>query len=86
MAGRAGKGTEDQAPSVVASTPIFGIEFCMGIAFTTLLYLKFYRISGILEWIMAFLVNFYFWAFVGFLILPAEERGEGNNKETPLLR
>lgn len=72
--------------SVVASTTIFGIEFCMGIAFTILLYLKFYRISGILEWVMAFLFTFYFWAFAGFLVLPAEEGGEGNNEETPLLR
>ena len=72
--------------SVVASTTIFGIEFCMGIAFTILLYLKFYRISGILEWVMAFLFTFYFCAFAGFLVLPGEEAGEGNNEETPLLR
>ena len=72
--------------SGVASTTIFGIEFCMGIAFTILLYLEFYRISGILEWIMAFLFTFYFWAFAGFLVLPAEEGGEGNNEYTPLLR
>ena len=72
--------------SVVASTTIFGIDFCMGIAFTLLLYLSFYRISGILEWVMAFLFTFYFWAFAGFLVLPAEGAGEGNNEETPLLR
>ena len=72
--------------SVITSTIIFGIEFCMGIAFTILLYLRFYRISGILEWVMAFLFTFYFLAFTGFLILPAEEGGEDINEETPLLR
>ena len=71
---------------VVASTTIFGIEFCMGVSFTTLLYLEYYRISGILEWVMAFLFTFYFWAFVGFLVLPDEEGGEGIDEETPLLR
>ena len=49
--------------SVIASTTIFGVEFCMGIVFTILLYLKFYRISGILEWVMAFLFTSYFSAF-----------------------
>ena len=63
--------------SVVASTTIFGIDIGMGIAYTILLYLEFYRISGILEWVMAFLFTFYFWAFAGFLILPAEEGGKG---------
>ena len=72
--------------SVIASTTIFGIEFCMGVTFTILLYMNFYRISGILEWVMAFLFTFYFWAFAGFLILPDEEGGEGINEETPLLR
>ena len=72
--------------SIVASTTIFGVEFCMGVAFTSLLYLEFYRISGILEWVMAFLFTFYFWAFAGFLVLPSEEGGEGSNEETPLLR
>ena len=35
---------------------------------------------------MAFLFTFYFWALAGFLLLPAEEGGEGINEETPLLR
>ncbi len=72
--------------SVVVSTTIFGVEFCMGIAFTILLYLKFYRISGSLEWAMTFLFTFYFLAFAGFLMMPAEEGAEGINEETPLLR
>ena len=80
------KGLKIRRESVVTSTTIFGIEFCMGVAFTTLLYLKFYRISGILEWVMAFLFTFYFWAFAGFLVLPTEEGVEGINEETPLLR
>ena len=71
--------------SVVASTTIFNIEFCMGIAFTILPYSKFYRISGKLEWVMTFLFSFSFWAFAGFLILPAEEGGKDNNEYTTLL-
>ena len=47
------KGLNIRRQSIVVSTTIFGIEFCMGIAFTILLNLKFYRISGLLEWAMA---------------------------------
>ena len=76
--------------SVIASNVIFGIEICLGVVFTVLLRLGFYRISGIVEWVMAFLFTGYFWAFWGFLTLPGKEggegEGEGEGERTPLLR
>ena len=59
-------GREEQAKelkirsqSIVASNIIFGREFCIGIVYTMLLFLKFYRIGGMLEWVMASLLTFY---------------------------
>lgn len=56
----------------------------MGIAFTISLNQKFYRIGGILGWVMASLLTFYLSALPGFVILPTEEGGEGINEEIPL--
>ena len=72
--------------SVIASNVNFGIEICLGVVFTVLLRLGFYRVSGIVEWVMAFLFTGYFWAFWGFLTLPGKEGGEGEGERTPLLR
>jgi len=45
-----------------------------------------HRISGIVEWVMAFWFRFYFWAFAGFLVAP-EEKAEGRmDEKTPLVR
>lgn len=63
-------------------------ELILGIAFTVLLRMGFYTVSGIVEWAMALLFTIYFWAFVGFL-LGEDEEGEVEGEEgerTALLR
>ena len=72
--------------SAVGNTIIIGMQFCMSVAFTVLLYMKFYRISGILEWVMAFLFTLYFFSFSGLLMVHREEEGKAMDEETPLLQ
>lgn len=42
--------------------------------------LHFWRVSGILEWIMAFTGAFYLWAFVGFVRVPEEGIDEAERR------
>lgn len=74
--------------SVRVSEVLIVTELILGIAFTVLLQMSFYTVSGIVEWAMAFLFTFYFWAFVGFLLEEEEEgKVEGEEGErTALLR
>ncbi len=71
---------------IVISNSLFLMEVCLGVAFTGLLSMNFYRISGIVEWVMAYWFTFYFLAFAGFLVVPEEEAEARMNEETPLLR
>ena len=68
---------------IIASSTLFLTEAIIGICFTAFLWTGYYRVAGILEWVMSLLFTGYFWAFVGFLI-PCEDSATA--EETPLLR
>ena len=53
--------------SCVFSNSLLVIEVLLGSSFTGLLWLGQYKSGGIVEWTMAFVFTFYFWAFVGLL-------------------
>jgi hypothetical protein len=44
----------------------------------------YYRVSGVLEWIMAFTGSLYLWAFIGFVSVP--EDGIDEEERRALLR
>lgn len=70
-----------------ASNAFLAVEVGLGVAFTVLLWLGFYRTAGIVEWVMAFGLTFWFWAFWGFLLEGEEDREDvGMGEESPLLR
>jgi len=60
------------------------VDFCLGVAFYTFMRSKYWRIAGILEWIMAFTGTLYLWAFIGFMSVP--EEGIGDEEREALLR
>ena len=68
---------------ILASNSLFLIEVIIGIGFIAFLWTGYYRVAGILEWVMSLLFTGYFWAFAGFLI-PYEDSATA--EETPLLR
>ncbi len=80
------KGNKLLRRAIVISNSLFLMEFCLGVAFTGLISMSFYRISGIVEWVMAYWFTFYFLAFAGFLVVPEEEAEARTKEETPLLR
>ncbi|KAF2088616.1 hypothetical protein K490DRAFT_56011 [Saccharata proteae CBS 121410] len=67
-----------------ASAIIVLIEVGLGVAFVALMYTGYWRLSGILEWTMAFVGSFYVMAFVGFVAVPPE--GIDERERDPLLR
>ena len=79
------KRNEPLRRAVIVSNFFFLLEFGLGVVFTALIWTGFYRICGIVEWVMAFWFTFYFLAFVGFLVVPEETQGDVD-EETPLLR
>lgn len=52
----------------------------LGVAFYTLMQLDFWRVSGVLEWTMAFTGAFYLWTFVWFLSVPEDGLDEGERQ------
>lgn len=58
--------------SCVASAAIVVLDFVLGVAFYTLMQLYFWRVSGVLEWVMAFTGAFYLWSFMGFVSVPED--------------
>ncbi|KZF20069.1 hypothetical protein L228DRAFT_285445 [Xylona heveae TC161] len=69
------------------SNALVVIECCLGVPFFVLQWISYYRVAGILEWIMGFVFGLYLWAFVGFLALPDETYAHARLEETaPLLR
>lgn len=70
---------------IIVSNSIFLIEILLGACFVAFLWTDHYRIAGILEWILSFVLTGYFWAFAGFLIPCGDAAAEGE-EETPLLR
>lgn len=65
---------------VRGSVALLLVEVGLGVAFTVLVWGGWYRVGGIVEWVMAFTFTFYFWGFVGFLMREKEE-GKGENGE-----
>ncbi|OCL13231.1 hypothetical protein AOQ84DRAFT_283540 [Glonium stellatum] len=51
----------------ILSAMTISIDFCLGVAFYSLMRSEHWKIAGILEWIMAFTGTFYIWAFIGFV-------------------
>ncbi|KAK8183510.1 Frag1/DRAM/Sfk1 [Phyllosticta capitalensis] len=67
-----------------ASAAIVAIEVILGVAFTALMYMSYWRTAGVLEWTMAFIGCFYMLAFVGFVAVPPE--GIDARERDPLLQ
>ncbi|KAF2445450.1 hypothetical protein P171DRAFT_520236 [Karstenula rhodostoma CBS 690.94] len=63
-----------------ASAVIVFLDAGMGFAFYTLMQTEYWRVSGVLEWAMAFTGATYLWAFVGFLRVPGEGGGGGDRQ------
>jgi len=59
-------------------------DFGLGVAFYYFMSVGYWRIAGILEWVMAFVGAFYIWAFVGFVSVP--EDGIDDSEREALLR
>lgn len=68
---------------IIFSNTLLIIEVVLGICFTALLWTGYYRVAGILEWVMSFLFTGYIWAFIGFWN-PSDDSAAA--EETPLLR
>ena len=54
--------------SCVFSNCLLIVELFLGSTFTGLLWTGQFRSAGIVEWVMAFVLTFYFWAFIGLLV------------------
>lgn len=59
-----------------ASVVLLAVEVGLGVAFMVLLGGEWYRVGGVVEWVMAGFFTFYFWAFWGFLVEGGGEVGE----------
>lgn len=55
-------------------------DFCLGVRMYGFMYAEYWRVAGILEWIMAFTGAFYLWAFVGFVSVPKKGIDEGERQ------
>ncbi|KAF1979617.1 hypothetical protein BU23DRAFT_496338 [Bimuria novae-zelandiae CBS 107.79] len=64
----------------IASAIIVFLDAGLGVSFYTLMQLYFWRVSGILEWVMAFTGAFYLWVFVGFVSVPAHGIDEAERR------
>ncbi|KAF6238899.1 hypothetical protein HO173_002771 [Letharia columbiana] len=78
------KGNELLRRSCVFSNSLLVSEVLLGSTFTGLLWTGQFKSGGFVEWVMAFVFTFYFWAFIGLLALPDEKRRDVS-EETPLL-
>ena len=61
------QGNELLRRSCVLSNSLLVVELLLGSTFTGLLWTGQFKSGGIVEWIMAFVFTFYFWAFIGLL-------------------
>ena len=61
------KGNEYLRRSCVVSNVLLVVEVVLGSTFTGLLWTEQYKSGGFVEWAMAFVLTFYFWAFAGLL-------------------
>ena len=62
------RGNEQLRRSCVLSNSLLVVEVLLGSIFTGLLWTGHLRSGGVVEWIMAFVFTFYFWAFTGLLV------------------
>ncbi|KAK7187440.1 Protein sfk1 [Paraphaeosphaeria sporulosa] len=65
--------------SCATSAIIVFLDAGMGVAFYTLMQMEHWRVSGVLEWTMAFTGAVWLWGFVGFLKVP-EGGGAGERR------
>lgn len=79
------KGNEVLRRSCVLSNSLLVVEVLLGSTFTGLVWTGQSKSGGFVEWTMAFVFTFYFWAFIGLLVVP-NEKGRDVGEETPLLR
>ena len=61
------RGSELLRRSCVFSNSLLVVEVLLGSTFTGLLWTGQFKAGGFVEWVMAFVFTFYFWAFVGLL-------------------
>ena len=61
------RGNELLRRSCVLSNSLLVIEVLLGSTFTGLLWTGQFKGAGFVEWVMAFVFTFYFWAFIGLL-------------------
>ena len=62
------KGNEYLRRSCVVSNGLLVVEVLLGSTFTGLLWTGQHKSGGFVEWAMALLLTFYFWAFAGLLV------------------
>lgn len=67
----------------IITTVIVWVEVCLGATFMVLLYNEWYRVAGILEWIISYLGVFWLFTFVGYVAIPDE--GIDIRERDPLL-
>jgi len=67
----------------VCSTVVVTIEAILSISFVIMMCSGYWRVTGIIEWIISFLGAFYILAFVGFVAIP--EEGIDIHERDPLL-
>lgn len=70
--------------SCIASAVTVLLDMCLGIAMYGFMNAEYYRVAGVLEWMMAFTGAFYLWAFIGFVSVP--EDGIDADERRALLR
>ncbi|KAF2195162.1 hypothetical protein K469DRAFT_698722 [Zopfia rhizophila CBS 207.26] len=56
------------------------VDFCVGVAFYCFMSSGYWRVAGILEWIVAFTGAIYLWCFVGFVSVPEEGIDEAESR------
>ncbi|KAF2108316.1 Frag1/DRAM/Sfk1 [Lophiotrema nucula] len=56
------------------------LDVCLGATFYGVMQTEYWRVSGILEWIMAFTGSVYLWAFIGFVSVPEEGVDEAERR------
>jgi hypothetical protein len=76
--------TELIKSSCIASALTVAADFCLGVAFYLFLETGYQRVSGVLEWIMAFTGSIYLWSFIGLVSVP--EHGIDEAEREGLLR
>jgi len=67
----------------IVTTVIVWVEVCLGGAFMWLLWHEWYRVAGILEWIVSYLGVFWLASFIGYVAVPDE--GIDVRERDPLL-